>query len=114
MIFKGSTDPSRFIFEISVGKGRIRHITTLNLNLQSTLSRSGNLSFNFRFVVCRIRLFPTLISKIKWLESELPLIFYEPYSMEDHMVEFLPEVIVNIEINWMEINKCLIANEKVF
>ena len=29
---------------------------------------SGNSSFNFRVVVCRIRLFPTLISKIKWLE----------------------------------------------
>ena len=26
----------------------------------------------FRVVLCQIRLFPTLISKIKWLESELP------------------------------------------
>ena len=31
------------------------------------------LSFNLRVVLCRIRLFPTLISKIKWLVSELPL-----------------------------------------
>ena len=30
--------------------------------------------FKFRVVLCRIRLFPTLISKIKWLWSELPLI----------------------------------------
>jgi len=30
-------------------------------------------SLNFRVVVCRIRLFPTLISKIKWLGSKLPL-----------------------------------------
>jgi len=29
--FKGSSDPSHFIFEINVGKGRIRHRTTLNL-----------------------------------------------------------------------------------
>ena len=28
----------------------------------------------FGVVLCRIRLFPTFISKIKWLESELPLI----------------------------------------
>ena len=30
-------------------------------------------SFKFRVVLNRIRLFPTLISKIKWLRSELPL-----------------------------------------
>ena len=30
--FKGSQDPIHFIFEINVGKSRIRHITTLNLN----------------------------------------------------------------------------------
>ena len=30
--FKGSTDPSHFMFEINVGKSLIRHITTLNLN----------------------------------------------------------------------------------
>ena len=29
---KGSLDQSHFIFEINVGKSRIRHITTLNLN----------------------------------------------------------------------------------
>ena len=31
-IFKGSWDPSHFIFENNVGKSRIRHRTTLNLN----------------------------------------------------------------------------------
>ena len=30
-------------------------------------------SFKFRVVLYRIRLFPTLISKIKWLGSKLPL-----------------------------------------
>ena len=29
---KGSPDQGHFIFEINVGKGRIRHWTTLNLN----------------------------------------------------------------------------------
>ena len=29
--------------------------------------------FNFSVVLCRIQPFPTLISKIKWLGSELPL-----------------------------------------
>jgi len=34
---KGSSDSSHFMFEINVGKSRIRHITTLNLNFQSFL-----------------------------------------------------------------------------
>ena len=29
---KGSSDPSQFIFEINVGKSRIRHTTTVKLN----------------------------------------------------------------------------------
>ena len=32
MFFKGSPDPSHLIFEIIVGKSRIRNITSLNLN----------------------------------------------------------------------------------
>ena len=40
---------------------------------QFILSRSKNSEFDFRVVECRIRLFPTLISKINWLESEVPL-----------------------------------------
>ena len=31
--FKGSSDPSHFIFEINVGRRRIRYRATLNLNL---------------------------------------------------------------------------------
>ena len=38
--------------------------------------RSRNLSLNFSVVVCRIRFLSTLISKIKWLGSELPLNFF--------------------------------------
>ena len=44
---EGIQDRSLFIFESNVGEGRIRHITTLNLNLQSILSQSRNSSFNF-------------------------------------------------------------------
>ena len=50
-------------------------ISMTTRRIQSILSRSRNSSFYFRVVVCRIRLFPTLISKINWLWSELPLIF---------------------------------------
>ena len=69
---KGSSDPSHFIFEINVGKSRIRHRTTLKLN-DEFLDRLKMTSFKFRVVLCRIRLFPTLISKLKWLGSGLPL-----------------------------------------
>ena len=68
-IIKGSPDPSHFIFEINLGKSRIRHTTTLKLNdefprrLQIDL-RSRYL-IKFRVVLCRIRHLPTLISKIK-------------------------------------------------
>ena len=66
IFLKGSPDPRHLIFEINVGKRRIRHITTLNLNLQPILVdlkiHHSISSFNF-----------TLISKIKWLGPELPL-----------------------------------------
>ena len=39
----------------------------------SSIDCESNLKFNFRILLCRIRLFPTLISKIKWLGSGLPL-----------------------------------------
>ena len=71
--FKGSPYTIHFIFEINVGKRRIRQRTTLNLNFQSILSRSRTSSFNFWVFVCRIRLFPTLISRRKWHGYELPL-----------------------------------------
>ena len=38
-------------------------------NSKSTQNRLKMTSFKFRVGLCRIRLFPTLISKIKWLES---------------------------------------------
>ena len=41
---------------------------------KSTQNRLKMALFKFRVVQCRIRLFPTLTSKIKWLGSELPLI----------------------------------------
>ena len=82
--FKGSPYPSHFIFEINVGKKRIRHRTTLHLNLHSIMSRFRNSSFNFREVLCRIRLFPTIISKMDWvwttLKCYLPDILIVNYS----------------------------------
>jgi len=45
-------------------------------------------SFKFRVVVGRIRLFPTLISKIKWLGSGLPLIkFWKKLSIFPKIVK---------------------------
>ena len=37
-LFKGSSDQSHFIFEINVGKSRIRHRQTLNLIASSSIS----------------------------------------------------------------------------
>ena len=73
ILFKGSPDLNHLIFEINVGKGRIRHKTTLNLNDEFLDRLKIDCRFKFRVVLCRIRLFPTLISKIKWFGSELPL-----------------------------------------
>ena len=39
----------------------------------STQNQLKMMLFKFSVVLCRIRLFPTLISKIKWLGFELPL-----------------------------------------
>ena len=75
IILKGSSDPNHFIFEINAAKGRIRHRTTLNLN-DIIFNRFGS-RFNFRLVLCRIRLFPTLDSRIRWLGSALPLKLYQ-------------------------------------
>ena len=71
--FKGSSDPSPYIFEINVGKSRIRHTTTLNDEFLNRLKIDWRWRSNSESVLSRIRLFPTLISKIKWLWSELPL-----------------------------------------
>ena len=71
--FKGSPDQTHFIFEINVGEGRIRHRRTQESNFQIDSKTTEDDIIESRFVLCRIRLFPTLISKIKWLGSELPL-----------------------------------------
>ena len=67
--FKDSPDPSHFIFEIIVGKSRIRHRTVLDFEWEIiSLSPQNRLNMpwlKFRVVLCRIRLFPTLISKNK-------------------------------------------------
>ena len=36
----GSPDPSHFIFECNIGRKWFRQMTTLNLNLETILSRS--------------------------------------------------------------------------
>ena len=41
---------------------------------RSAQNRRKMASFKFRAVLCRIRLFPALLSKIKWFGSKLPLI----------------------------------------
>ena len=54
---------SHFIFEFNVGKGRIRHATTMNLNDEYLDRLKIDRRFKFRVVQCRIRPFPTLIQK---------------------------------------------------
>ena len=71
---KGSSYPIDVIFEFDVGKSRIRYTTPLKLNDEFLDRLKIDWKFKFRVVLCRIRLFPTLVSKIKWLGSELPLI----------------------------------------
>ena len=71
---KGSPDPSHFMFEINVGiLDRIRYRTAPNFEWRR-FNRFWKLtSFKLRVVLSRNRLFPKLISKIKWLVYELPL-----------------------------------------
>ena len=82
--FKGSSDPSHFIIEINLGKRPILHRTTLKLNLKLTRNRLKMASFTFRVVLCRIRLFPKLISKMKWLNH--PSV-NQSYRKTAHLVE---------------------------
>ena len=71
---KGSSDPSHFTLKIKLGKSRIRHTTTLKWNDEIQDRSKINWKWrHFRVVLCRIRIFPTLIAKIKWLRSWLPL-----------------------------------------
>ena len=70
---KGSPDPSHCTVQINIEKGRSSIERLWNGISRSTKKRLNMASFKFRVVLRRIRLFPTLISKIKWLGSELPL-----------------------------------------
>ena len=71
-LFKGSPDPNHFIFDINVGKVRLRLRTTLNLNDNIFNQFWIHLEIHHS-ISASIRIFPTLISKIKWLWYELPL-----------------------------------------
>ena len=67
--FKGSPDPNHFLFEINVGKGRIRHRTAQNRN-DVKCNRFGA---DLKFVIqCRCMSDPTLSdidfkNKIVWI-----------------------------------------------
>ena len=61
------------MFEINVGKSRIRHKNDSEFEFSIDFESIEKFIIQFQCRVYRIRLFPTLISKIKWLWSELPL-----------------------------------------
>ena len=65
--------------------------------------------FKFRIVLCRIRLFPTMVSKMKWLGSGLPLKWWNslflavPYFLTCITVLGLLESfwgISQVDLNW--------------
>ena len=71
--FKGRPDPNHFILRWlseRVGSDKKR---LWNWISRSTRNRLMMTLLKFIVVKCRIRLFPTLISEMKWLGSELPL-----------------------------------------
>ena len=59
------------MFEINVGKGRIRPITTLNLNLQSILSRSKIIQFHRRYMSDPALSDMDLKNKMAWVWTTL-------------------------------------------
>ena len=66
---KGSPNQSHTIFDGKVGSDIERlwiWLTSSSIDFESIKK------FNFRVVLCRIRRFPTLVGKIKWLEHGLP------------------------------------------
>ena len=67
-VFKGSSGLSHLIFEINVGKRRIRHRKSLKLNF---LTNSKSIEIQSRFMSDPP--LASLISKIKWCRSGLPL-----------------------------------------
>ena len=72
--FKSSLCPSHFIFDINVGKRRIRHTTTLKLDDEFLNRLKIDLRFKLRVVICRIYFFPTLISKMAWVWTTLKIL----------------------------------------
>ena len=82
-----SPDPSYFTCAINVGTRRILHTKTIKFDeefLDRLKNRAKMTSFKFGVVLCRIRLLPILISKIKWLESGLHCISALMVSYGDH------------------------------
>ena len=62
--------------KINVGKSRIRHTVCHIQRLWNWMMNLDRLKidwiFKFKVVICRIRLFPTMFSKLKWVGSGLP------------------------------------------
>ena len=89
--------PNSFHFwNIIVGKRPIRHRTTLNLHSvifnRFWVDKNMSLHSKSGFVLCRIRLFPTMISKIKWFWSVLNPLPLIPFIFQidwDKMNEWL-------------------------
>ena len=82
---KGCQYPSHFTFEINVGKRRILKLNHSEIEWwisRLTQTRLKIRFFKFRVVLCRIRLVPTLFSKIKWLAYGLP-IYNLSYQKQD-------------------------------
>ena len=83
ILFKGSCDPIHFIFEINEGPDPTCNDCEIQWrNFRSTQNWLEMNSSEFWLVLCRIRLFPTLISKIRWLESGLPLKLLHQHNCE--------------------------------
>ena len=63
-----------------------------------------NFQIDFRVVLCRIRLFPTLISKIKWLETELSLIefildLHKPEDYKNKVLDYVKKYATEDALN---------------
>ena len=91
MWIKGSSDPSHFVFGMNFGKRPFRHRLTLilkdvafnRLGVDPEIHHSVSESF------CRIRLFPTLISKIKRLGTALKNLDGSNLGSETHYHDFI-------------------------
>ena len=100
---KGSTDPSHFIFEINVGKGRMRHRTTLKLNFWiDSKSIQDGVIFSRLEDFKLIRFFLTFVLEIEWLGSQLPLT-----NLWEIEIRHLFMVQVRFQVKgWLKVSKC--------